>query len=344
MRWFCAFALVIVVSESSIGAAETARDPFAFFRPSVITSDADRQHLDAGGTVSRVIAGQQRAIAVFSATPVDVNGDRFVSWMRRIAALKEGEYVAAIERFSNPPRLEDLERLTLDAGDIEDLERCRPGRCGLKLSAAEIEELQRTLHAAGGNRRNVIQDAFRRLVLRRVQTYAAGGHHALASYEDRSRSVSLEASFSGLVQQSAFLGQHIPALAAFLDRWPDRPMPEVESFLYWSKERLGAKAIISVTQISIMRGDGHATPDAIAVGKQVFATHYMDASLSVTAIVCDHSTAQRYMAYLNRTDVDVLGGLWGGMVRRVLERRLRSEAPAILQTLRGRLESGDPPR
>lgn len=327
-----------------MGATETTRDPFAFFRPSVITNDADRQRLDAGGTLSRVIAGQQHAIAVFSATPVDVNGDRLVNWMRQIAALKKSQYVEAIERFSSPPRLEDLDRLTIDAGDIEDLERCRPRQCGMKLSPAEIEDLQRTLHAEGGNRPHVIQGAFRRLVLRRVQTYIASGHHALANYEDHGASVSLEASFSRLVQQSAFLGQQVPELAAFLDRWPDASMPEVESFLYWSKERLGAKAIISVTQISIMRGDGHATPDALAVGKQVFATHYMDASLSVTAIVCDHSTAQRYMAYLNRSDVDVLGGFWGGMVRRVLERRLRSEAPAILQTLRQRLESGDPPQ
>jgi hypothetical protein len=343
MRWFCAFALV-AMSEWSMGAAETMRDPFAFFRPLVVTSNADRQRLDAGGTLSRVIAGQQHAIAVFSATPVDVDGDRFVSWMRQIAALKKSDYVEAVERFSNPPRVEDLDRLTLDAGDVEDLDRCRPQQCGLKLSATEIEGLQRALHSEGGHRPQVIQNAFRQLVLQRVQTYAASGHRALATYNDRGTPVSLEASFSRLVQQSTFLGQQVPALATFLDRWPDAPMPEVESFLYWSKERLGAKAIISVTQISIMRGDGRATPDAIAIGKQVFATHYIDASLSVTAIVGDRSTAQRYMAYLNRSDVDVLGGFWGGMVRRVLERRLRSEAPAILQTLRRRLESGDPPQ
>jgi len=85
-----------------MGAAETMRDPFAFFRPLVITSDADRQRLDAGGTLSRVIAGQQHAIAVFSATPVDVNGDRLVSWMRQIAALKKSDDVEAVERFSKP--------------------------------------------------------------------------------------------------------------------------------------------------------------------------------------------------------------------------------------------------
>jgi hypothetical protein len=272
---------------------------------------------------------------------VDADGDRLVSWMRQIAALKKSQYVEAIERFSNPPRIEDVDRLTLDAGDIEDLARCRPRQCGLKLSAAEIADLQSTLRSAGADRQLAIQNAFRRLVLRRVQAYMASGHRALANYEDRDTPVSLQASFSRLVQQSAFLGQ-MPALADFLDRWPDAPMPQVESFFYWSKERLGAKAIISVTQISILRGDGHATPDAVAIGKQIFATHYMDASLSVTAIVGDASSSQRYVAYLNRSDVDVLGGFWGGMVRHVLERRLRSEAPVILQTLRRRLESGDP--
>ncbi|MDO8794269.1 MAG: hypothetical protein Q7J25_06590, partial [Vicinamibacterales bacterium] len=97
------------------------------------------------------------------------------------------------------------------------------------------------------------------------------------------------------------------------------------------------------TQVSILRGDGAVIPDAVAVGKQIFATHYMDGSLSVTAIVGDGLSSPRYLAYLNRSDVDVLGGFWGGMVRRILERRLRSEALGILQTLRKRLESGDPP-
>jgi hypothetical protein len=39
----------------------------------------------------------------------------------------------------------------------------------------------------------------------------------------------------------------------------------------------------------------------------------------------------------------VLDGFWGGLVRRILERRLKSEAPTLLETLRHRLESGEPP-
>lgn len=343
MRWFCAFLLVVACVRSTTIAAEPSRDPFAFFRPSVVISEKDRQRLNTGGTVARVVAGHRRTIAVFAATTLDADGDRLVNWMRHITALKKGAYVQEIGRFSNPPRLEDLSGLTLDAADVEDLQRCRPGQCGLKLSAIEIGQLHRTLQAAGQDRLHAIQDAFRRLVLGRVQAYATSGHRALAKYSDRGTPVSLQASFSGLVEQSLFLRQQLPAFADFLDRWPDAPLPRVESFFYWSKERLGAKAIISVTQVSILRGDGAVIPDAVAVGKQIFATHYMDGSLSVTAIVGDGLSSPRYLAYLNRSDVDVLGGFWGGMVRRILERRLRSEAPGILQTLRKRLESGDPP-
>lgn len=39
----------------------------------------------------------------------------------------------------------------------------------------------------------------------------------------------------------------------------------------------------------------------------------------------------------------MLDGVFGGLVRRLIERRVRAEAPAVLNALRVRLESGDPP-
>ena len=140
-----------------------------------------------------------------------------------------------------------------------------------------------------------------------------------------------------------FLKQQLPAVADYLDRWPHAAAPHVESFLYWSKETFGAKPVISVTQVSILRGDGRMVPEAVVVGSQVFAIHYSDGSLSVTAVVRGEGS-RRYLAYLNESDLDVLEGVRGGLVRRILERRLRSEAPAVIRTLRHRLESGEPPR
>ena len=59
-------------------------------------------------------------------------------------------------------------------------------------------------------------------------------------------------------------------------------------------------------------------------------------------LVRDHPGSQLYLAYPNRSDLDVLSGLWGGLVRMVLGRRLKAEAPGVLETLRARLETGPP--
>ena len=51
----------------------------------------------------------------------------------------------------------------------------------------------------------------------------------------------------------------------------------------------------------------------------------------------------RYLLYTRHSRVDVFRGALAGMVRRIVEKRIRSDAPEVLAGLRRRLESGDPP-
>jgi hypothetical protein len=46
---------------------------------------------------------------------------------------------------------------------------------------------------------------------------------------------------------------------------------------------------------------------------------------------------------LNRSDVDVVGGFFGGLVRLIVEGRVKDEASEVLEGLRERLQRGDPP-
>jgi len=64
-------------------------------------------------------------------------------------------------------------------------------------------------------------------------------------------------------------------------------------------------------------------------------------AVSMTAIA--GSGEARYLVYLHRSHVDVLQGFFAGLVRRIVEGRIRDEAPAVLNALRSRLEHGDPP-
>jgi hypothetical protein len=76
---------------------------------------------------------------------------------------------------------------------------------------------------------------------------------------------------------------------------------------------------------------------------QVFATHYFDASLAITAIVRDPGTAQRYLVHLYRSELDILDGFWGGLARSVIAGRLKSDGPSVLKSVRHRLTNVAPP-
>ena len=74
---------------------------------------------------------------------------------------------------------------------------------------------------------------------------------------------------------------------------------------------------MSVTHVTIARNP--STPDSplVAVaGMQVFATHYYQGSLGLTYLI---GNGPRYLVYVNRTELDVLGGFFGGIGGELLE-------------------------
>lgn len=177
----------------------------------------------------------------------------------------------------------------------------------------------------------------------RVKAYLADGHAALPPYETHDRQVWPATSFALVLGHSVFLTERLPRFAEHLSRYPRTATPEVESFVYWSRERVASKAMISATHVSILRSSDASLPDALVAGKQIFATHYVNASLGITALVGGGPGAHNYLVYLNRSEVDVLGGVFGGLVRWFMQRRLKTEAADVLRGLRKRLQSGEPP-
>jgi hypothetical protein len=319
-------------------------DPFAFFHPSITLSVEDRERLDRGAAIARIVPSEGHEVAVFVAVPVKVDGDRLVAWIRHIAALKKSSYVLAIGRFSNPPRLEDLADLVLEDEELSSIQACRPGNCGVKLSAAEMSQLQHDAAQAGRGWKPALQDAFRRVVLQRVNGYLAGGQSALPPYEHRDGPVWPALRFAAVLEHSVFLTERLPRFAEHLSRYPQTPMSDVETFVYWSKERLGRKSLVRATHVSILRSPDMALPDALVAGREIYATHYVNASLGLTVLMRGEPGAPNYLVYLNRSDVDIPGGLFRGLVRRLVQGRLKSEAADVLQGLRQRLESGEPPK
>ena len=339
-----AAAVVLSLGAGTFGRGEEVPgDPFEFLAPWIVVSGEDRARLDRNEVLARTLSGRDGQLAVFVATRLNAPPDALVAWTRAIAELKRSKFVLAIGRFSDPPSPSDLDQLTLDQRDLDAIRGCRPGDCGLKLSAADIESLTAVVETAGADWRDAVQEKFRRLLAERVIRYRAGGLAALAAPADGKKPRTLDDALSAIVEQSPYLAK-VPNVVTWLQEYPHTDSA-VESFFYWSKDHYGeGKPVISITHVGIVRPESdHRVPAVLVVGKQIFATHYVEGGLGLTMVLRDASNGAPYLAYVNRLQIDMLRGFFGGFVRGVLEDRLERQAPLIVRGLRARLESGNPP-
>ncbi len=299
-------------------------DPFDFLEPAVQLSDEDRQRIDGRSVIVRILPASGHEVATLAAGALSVGPDALLASVRNIVQLKKSSLVPQISRFSAQPQLEDLRDLTLDTGDADEIRRCGPGRCGLKLEPAEITRLQRAFSTSSEDPRAALEQEFRRVVLDRAHEYLRRG-------EQRNQH-----EFSMLLQHSPHF-QSLPQLNTYLQRYPAMPLPDSESFLYWSKETYAWKPMISITHVTMVRGTGDAgSPEAMIATRDVFATRYTSGSLVLTLLLRDQrQPSQRYLVYLNRTWIDGLRGLW----RPFVEHRIKSQAKGLFAAARDKIEA-----
>lgn len=279
-----------------------AIDPFALLGSAALTP-ADRRTLERGEIVSRTLDGTAGQVGVVAVSRINTGPEALVSSARSIEDLKRSAFVKGIKRFSDPPRIEDLDSLVLPPKELQAALACRQGSCSLKLLPREIDRLYDVALRKGPDQDERMQHAFRRIVLARVTEYLAGGAPDLAP----------------LANRTAVHG--------------------TESFLYWSLESYGAgKPVVLVTHVNILPPSAPGDA-AVVIGRQIFANHYINDGVAITAITTDAATGQRFLIYRNQTTVDLLGGILGPIRRVVLESRLRRDVPGLIQKLRARLET-----
>ncbi len=311
--------------------AATAQDPFAWLQPAVTIDRAARNRLDRGEVVVRVLPAGDGEIGIFAAARLDADAETLAAWVKAIAHLKKSPYVLMIRRFSDPPALDDLKGLTLDEGDLDAIRDCRPGNCELKLAGDDIAALRQAALSGEPYWKDAVLAEFKRVVLGRLGVYEAAGFGGVPAYADRRKPTDAGIAFEALRAHSPYL--HFNVLSG------DPP----ESFFYWSKEQYGAgKAVISMTQVDIVRPQMPSAVRLAVISREIFATHYRNASLGLTAIT-EGDAGQRYLVYVNRSQLDLLTGLFGGWKRTLIEGKLKAESANVFNEVRKRLESGPPP-
>jgi hypothetical protein len=304
-------------------------------------SAADFTKIDAGEVVARgTTAGDARDIATFGIVRVKITPAFYVERLADIVTFKKDDAVLQIGVFGRPPAVRDVEGLTLDESDIKSLRDCRVGRCGVQLSADAINRFRQEIdwtHTDAPQRANGVM---RQVLVDYVSRYQQAGTDASMQYADRADLTNVRGEFLSLADSDAGGWGRFKPLRRHLFEYPGAAAPEARDLVYWSKEVVGRRPVASVTHLAILPG-ATDSPAAFTVGsKQIYGTHYFDASLGLTVLVRDSSSPSpaTYVAYLNRSRVDIFGGMFGGLARKLVASKARGTVADQLGRLRTRLE------
>ena len=265
----------------------------------------------------------------------------FLEKVRDIVNFKKSDNVVQIGKFSDPPRIEDLANLTLDRDEIDTIRRCRLNRCDFKLSAGNIDRFQKEMDWSAADYTERASALMRGVVLEFVRAYMNGGNSALGDYNDKPYKLDLADEFRSLLQPTAYMYGYGPEFHKYLSEFPKSRPGHVEDFLYWSKEKFGLKPVISATHVVVYRSSQAADSDILIASKGIYANHYFDASLGLTAFVNGTVSGQpqKYLIYINRSKADALRGMFAGFKRSLISGSLRDGAKKNMEMIKQKLET-----
>jgi hypothetical protein len=333
------FALVALVA--SPGA--TGRDPArAFLTEAFGVSAAEIGRIDAGQVVTRTLdVKNRREVATLGIARIRTTPVVYVERLIDIAVFKRTDEVVQIGKFGTTPQAADVASLAVDEADVKLLRECRVGECGVRLPAGDIERVRREIDWRVPDAPRHAGDLMRRLLVDYVTRYHAGGAGAAMEYAATSPRLDVGREFAALVAADTTTWKYVPRLRRHLLEYPAADDDSIVDFVYWSKERVHRRLVISVTHVAIAPAVEPSPVSHAIASKQVYATHYFDASLGLTLLVPDTTAPApaMYVIYLNRSRIDLFDGLFGGVARRIVigkARTLVGEQLARLQrTLAG---------
>ena len=266
----------------------------------------------------------KREIAVSGLVNIRAGAEEFLRSYRESMTRKTSPAILEIGSFGPQPGINDLASLTLEAADIEDLKDCVVGDCQIKLSAAMIERFRKEIDWTAPDYQLAVTNLFKQMLLEYVRDYQTRGEAALIEYNDKSDEVSLAAEQRALNGASSYINDLLTKAKSELQL--------AEDSIIWSKIKFGLKPVIAINHVRIYKRSSDTGPQVLIASNQIYANHYLNASLALTAFVNVPGAAQgAYLVYENRSRADGLEGPFGKLKRGVVEKKALEGLKAILE-------------
>jgi hypothetical protein len=229
--------------------------------------------------------------------------------------------------------------LTVDAEDVESLRQCRVGDCDMQLSAEDVRRFNTEIDWKSPTAGPSAIALYKAVLFAHLTAYRTGGLTGLVRYNDREVPMSLAEETTSLLDARPSLLDQAPIFQRHLREYPAGRPGDVQDFFYWSKEVFGFKPVIGLNHVSVQtQGAG----GVLIVTTQIYASHYMDGSVAINALIPDAGTSASgfYWLYMNRSRIGRLGGLLGTLSRPIVQHKARAGLTKSLLQTKQRVEAG----
>jgi hypothetical protein len=301
--------------------------------------------IDEGRPVAKVLSwGRSTEIYVFGAVYVNAPPDAYLALARDVSRLEKVPGYLGVGVIPENATAGDLKALTLEPGDIKLLATCREGTCGVQLPTAAIQAFHDRVSWSAPDASEQANGVARGMVLQLIDAYRRGGNTALGAYRDRSHPTLIREQFEAMVGRSTVLADSLPELQRYLLNYPDAALRGADSFLYWEKVDFGLKPVIRVNH-AIVYDTGNDRGTGVVAIKQLYASHYFNTALDVSACVRDAGRPERrgfYLLTLKSSQQDGLAGVKGAVVRGVVVDKVRASLEKALLSIKRTLEHSAP--
>jgi hypothetical protein len=314
-----------------------------FLSGTVGFTDDEVARAGSGTAVVKVLSTtDSREVALVGADRVDVPRAFYVA---RVAVAGPSSGDSSSSRlFSDPAVPGDVGGFALTHNDVENLLKCRPGSCKLKLPGTAMVAMRAGLDPASASVDSAASAAFGQRMIDYVNTYRTHGNAALVEYDDQPKATGAAQVWDGMLSQSPYVYTELPSLARYLNEYPRERPPGMRDAIFWTQEDIpGAQPLVTVTH-QVVYDPPEMTGATVVASKQLYCDHYLDGEFDLMAIIDpapsggDQKQAA-YVVFIRRLHFDDLpsGGIVNirgkvvGKTRDMMQQQLRDTKRASEQ-------------
>jgi hypothetical protein len=243
----------------------------------------------------------------------------------------------AVQRFTDPPELSNLNGFELEANDVKDLKKCKPGDCEVQLPAEDIEQFKSKIDWSSPDAESQVNKLARQMALEALLAYRKGGNAALGTYRDKKLPALVSEQFRSLLSRSSTLPDVLPTFYSYLLDYPNTSLPDGSSFFYWEKVKFGLKPTLRINQQITAHTNGQYGPIDVVAIKQLYASHYFHTALDLNFCV-PRKTGGFYLITVKGSEQAGLTGPKGSLVRKEAIDKTRSSLKKSLEAIKAQLE------